>query len=109
MKISDFDTGAKLKIIGFMRVHHGNPTATGHHGHAQKHMGTTHKNLPRGMSMNSLREYRHKLAAMGLIRGTVFTIDRKAPLGDPVVLKVRGFYLALRAAEADILDVEPVK
>lgn len=50
--------------------------------------------------------YRHKLQAMGLTRGTEFTLLRKAPLGDPIILVVRGFSLSLRKEETAGLEVE---
>lgn len=54
------------------------------------------------------RAYRQQLLAMGLTPGTEFTVIRHAPLGDPVELKVRGFQLSLRKAEADALIVEAI-
>ncbi|MBP0021822.1 MAG: ferrous iron transport protein A [Cyanobacteria bacterium SBLK] len=50
--------------------------------------------------------YRGKLLQMGLTPGTEFTVIRVAPLGDPVEINVRGFYLSLRKHEADALIVE---
>ena len=50
--------------------------------------------------------YREKLLAMGLTRGTPFTVKRIAPLGDPVEIQVRGFALSLRKDEASALLVE---
>ena len=50
--------------------------------------------------------YREKLLAMGLTRGTEFTVERKAPMGDPVEIHVRGFALTLRRDEASALMVE---
>ncbi len=52
--------------------------------------------------------YRQKLLAMGLTPGTVFSITRHAPLGDPVEIRVRGFALSLRKGEADALRVEVI-
>lgn len=52
------------------------------------------------------RSYREKLLSMGLTPGTVFTISRAAPLGDPVELKVRGYAVSLRKGEAELLKVE---
>jgi ferrous iron transport protein A len=52
------------------------------------------------------RGYRQKLLAMGLIRGAEFTLVRKAPLGDPVEIKLGSFNLTLRGAEADAVEVE---
>ncbi|MEM9538333.1 MAG: FeoA family protein [Cyanobacteria bacterium P01_E01_bin.42] len=54
------------------------------------------------------RGYRGKLLSMGLTPGTEFTVIRVAPLGDPVEINVRGFYLSLRKQEADALIVEEV-
>ncbi len=50
--------------------------------------------------------YRHRLISMGLIPGTVFTVSRIAPLGDPVEILVRGFALSLRKGEASILEIQ---
>lgn len=55
------------------------------------------------------RPYRRKLLAMGLTQGTEFTIVRRAPLGDPVEIKLRGFSLSLRKHEANALLVESVE
>ena len=55
------------------------------------------------------RPYRRKLLAMGLIQGTEFTIVRRAPLGDPIEIRLRGFSLSLRKHEANALLVESVK
>jgi ferrous iron transport protein A len=52
------------------------------------------------------KNYVEKLLAMGLTKGAEFTVTRVAPLGDPVEIKLRGFNLTLRKAEADILLVE---
>lgn len=50
--------------------------------------------------------YRQKLMAMGLVKGTEFSITRVAPMGDPVEIEVRGFALSLRKTEAEALAVE---
>jgi ferrous iron transport protein A len=52
------------------------------------------------------RAYRRHLLAMGLTPGTAFEVTRTAPMGDPVELRVRGFSLSLRRAEADALRIE---
>ncbi len=54
------------------------------------------------------RSYRHKLLRMGLIKRAEFKLLRKAPMGDPVEIELRGFNLTLRKTEADVLDVEVV-
>ncbi len=53
----------------------------------------------------SSRTYREKLLSMGLTRGTVVTLKKVAPFGDPVEISVRGFNLSLRKDEADVLRV----
>ncbi len=52
--------------------------------------------------------YRAKLLAMGLLPGTVVEVVRMAPLGDPVELRVRGYQLSLRRAEAEVLELDEV-
>ena len=52
------------------------------------------------------KAYRHKLLSMGLTPGVEFSIARYAPMGDPVEIKVRGFSLSLRKAEAEAVLVE---
>ncbi|QHI68302.1 FeoA family protein [Tichowtungia aerotolerans] len=54
------------------------------------------------------RRYRQKLIQMGLVRGVEFKLERVAPLGDPVELRLQGGSLTLRKAEADALNVEEV-
>jgi ferrous iron transport protein A len=52
--------------------------------------------------------YKHKLLAMGLTPGTVFTLSRVAPLGDPIQIQVRGYSLSLRKQEAMVMQIEKV-
>ena len=44
---------------------------------------------------------RARLMEMGLLVGTPVELDRFAPLGDPVEIKVRGYHLTLRRNEAE--------
>ncbi|MDZ7664100.1 MAG: FeoA family protein [Desulfotignum sp.] len=75
-------------------------------------MNTTLKEMRAGESgtvtgyMKGTSAYREKLLAMGLTRGTQFTVERIAPMGDPVEIQVRGFALTLRKNEASALLVE---
>ena len=41
-----------------------------------------------------------RLKQLGLTNGVVVELVRIAPLGDPIEIKLRGFYLALRIAQA---------
>ncbi len=54
------------------------------------------------------KAYRQKLLSMGLTPGAELSVTRIAPLGDPVEIRVRGFALSLRKAEADALNVNRV-
>ena len=50
--------------------------------------------------------YRSKLLTMGLVPGVPFHVVRKAPLGDPVEIRVNGFHLCLRRKEAAMLKLK---
>ena len=51
-------------------------------------------------------EAARRLMEMGLMRGTSVEVVRRAPLGDPLEVRVRGFMLTLRQAEAEHIEVE---
>lgn len=55
------------------------------------------------------KEYRRKLLSMGLTRGTEFRFVKRAPMGDPVEIALRGFSLTLRRGEARGLELELVE
>jgi ferrous iron transport protein A len=48
-----------------------------------------------------------RLREMGMLVGTSLIFVRKAPLGDPLEIKVRGYRLTLRKTEAELIMVEP--
>jgi ferrous iron transport protein A len=54
------------------------------------------------------RAYRQKLIQMGMARGNLFTLVRKAPLGDPLEVNCKGVLLTLRRGESDGVEVEVV-
>ena len=51
-------------------------------------------------------ELGRRIRDMGLTEGVEIAIKGRAPLYDPVALRVRGFTLTLRNREADFIDVE---
>ena len=51
-------------------------------------------------------EMGRRLRDMGLVPGTEIKIKGRAPLNDPVALRVMGFTLTLRNNEADWIEVE---
>ncbi len=44
---------------------------------------------------------------MGVIPGAEVTLTKLAPMGDPMELRIHGYELTLRLADADKIDVEP--
>ena len=51
-------------------------------------------------------ELGRRIRDMGLVPGTEVKVMRRAPLTDPVALRLMGFTLTLRNNEADYIDVE---
>lgn len=49
---------------------------------------------------------RRRLADMGICRGVPLEVEKVAPLGDPIDIKVRGYHLCLRKDEAAQIMVE---
>lgn len=47
-----------------------------------------------------------RLQDLGFVPGTPLTVVRRAPLGDPVEIEIRGYRLCLRLAQLDALRVE---
>lgn len=47
----------------------------------------------------------HRLVDMGVVKGSHISIVKRAPLGDPIEVKVKGTALALRKAEAAMISV----
>ena len=51
-------------------------------------------------------EMGRRIRDMGLVKGTPIKITGRAPLYDPVAIKVRDYTLTLRNNEADFIEVE---
>jgi ferrous iron transport protein A len=60
-------------------------------------------------SVTAHGELGRRIRDMGLLKGTEFRIIGRAPLKDPVALKMNGFTLTLRNSEADFITVEVEK
>ena len=50
-----------------------------------------------------------RIIDMGVTRGAVVAVERVAPLGDPIEIKVKGYNLSLRKDEARGITVEPLE
>ena len=46
-----------------------------------------------------------RLLEMGMLPGTPVAVIRLAPLGDPIDLRVRGYHLSIRKAEAALITI----
>jgi len=51
---------------------------------------------------------RNRLLDMGLIPHTKVTLQKVAPMGDPIEIRVRGYELTLRIEDAKQIDVREV-
>jgi ferrous iron transport protein A len=48
-----------------------------------------------------------RLMELGFVPGTTITLVRRAPMGDPIELRIRGAHFSIRNSEADRIDVDP--
>ncbi|WP_027371552.1 FeoA family protein [Desulfovermiculus halophilus] len=62
----------------------------------------------RVISLKAQGELGRRIRDMGLVPGTEITVIGRAPLKDPVALKINDFTLTLRNNEADYILVEPL-
>jgi ferrous iron transport protein A len=58
------------------------------------------------VAVKAMGEVGGRIREMGMVPGTGIVVQGRAPLKDPVCLKVMGFTLTLRNSEADYIDVE---
>lgn len=49
---------------------------------------------------------RKRLLDMGVTKSAEVVFKKKAPLGDPVQVQLRGYELSMRKSEADLVEVE---
>ena len=68
-------------------------------------MGRTLEDMKAGESGEVVRissggALRRRMLDMGVTRGATVEVNRHAPLGDPIEICVKGYYLALRREEA---------
>lgn len=60
----------------------------------------------RVLSINSSTPAGKRLMEMGMTKGAVIEVERIAPLGDPVDIKLKGYHLSVRKEEAEGIHVE---
>lgn len=49
---------------------------------------------------------RRRLLDMGLVTGETVTVERVAPMGDPIEVLIKGYHLSLRKQDASQITVE---
>ena len=62
----------------------------------------------RVITVGGEKALRRRLLDMGITPRTTITVKKKAPLGDPVELLLRGYVLTLRLEHAENITVEEV-
>ena len=50
--------------------------------------------------------FQRRILDMGLVKGAEIEVERVAPLGDPMEIKIKGYHLSLRKDEAAKIFVE---
>ena len=60
-------------------------------------------------SVTGDRELRRRLLEMGFCNGAQVELVRRAPLGDPIEFRLRGYLLSLRNEQALHVHVKPIR
>lgn len=60
------------------------------------------------MRISGERKFHKRIADMGVTRGALVEVERIAPMGDPMEIKVRGYHLSIRKDDATAIIVEKV-
>ena len=58
--------------------------------------------------LNNSPAIKSRLNDLGVVKGVKITLIRFAPAGDPILIKVRDFYLAVRKFEATKIVMEKI-
>ena len=61
------------------------------------------------VAVDGERKIKRRLYDMGITNGTEIYLRKKAPLGDPIEISVRGYALCIRATEAEHFSVVEVQ
>ena len=73
----------------------------------QKHMRRMERNeRGRILKVRAHGEMGRRIRDMGLVSGTELRIIGRAPLQDPVAIRLKGFTMTLRNSEADYITCE---
>ena len=58
------------------------------------------------VKLNGQGAVRRRIMDMGITKGVKIDVCKVAPFGDPMEIKVRGYQLSLRKADAQMIEVE---
>ena len=56
--------------------------------------------------LNGEGPVKRRIMDMGITKGVEVFVRKVAPLGDPIEVKVRGYELSIRKADAEMFEVE---
>ena len=59
-------------------------------------------------SVNVIGKLKYRLLDMGIVPKTKIKLTKKAPLGDPLQIEVRGYSLSIRKEIASKIEVEVI-
>lgn len=60
------------------------------------------------VSVEGDTEVRRRLLEMGFCNGAAVEVIRRAPMGDPIQFRLRGYFLSLRDEQARFVRITPV-
>ncbi|MDR1390162.1 MAG: ferrous iron transport protein A [Treponema sp.] len=63
-------------------------------------------NLVTVVKLHGTGPLKQRIMGMGITANTEILVRKAAPLGDPIEIRVRGYELSLRKADAGIIEVE---
>jgi len=55
--------------------------------------------------LNGEGAIKRRIMDMGITKGAVVFIRKVAPLGDPIEVRIRGYELSLRKADAELIQI----
>jgi Fe2+ transport system protein FeoA len=58
---------------------------------------------------NDNKALRRRLLDMGITKGVIIEVKKKAPMGDPVDIYLRGYELCIRESETKNIDIRVVE
>lgn len=58
------------------------------------------------VKLHGVGAVKRRIMDMGITKGTDVLVRKVAPLGDPVEVKVRGYELSIRKADAEMIEVQ---